>query len=103
MTAKKPPTDMSCRPDKGGCGRTVIIVRESHEDRQAFGGFQHRTNATRQIAIHEDEINDKPGRVRTRPHPDNFRRMRSELERKCAIEHDRIIESAGVAYAETTE
>ena len=83
------PTDRSCRTSHGGCGRPVVVVREP-STRQPFGGVLKSNYNSHLIAVHDDEIEETPGRVAINATVDQFNRFRLQLELRCAAHHEQL-------------
>jgi hypothetical protein len=91
------PHDTSCRPHHGGCGRQVIIVREPFTPKPFGPQFSNRT--TRKVAIHDDELAEKPDRVVIRVTGDAFNKLRLVLELACAARQEHLKDSVKAAHA----
>lgn len=82
-SAKTLPDDRSCRVERGGCGRTIILVTERYSEPQHFGQMTVR-RAGRLKAIHEDDFDPTKQTKVARPKPEGYRKHRCNLEELCA-------------------
>ena len=74
-----------CRPDFGGCGRPMVIV-ETPIERAAFGVLSYSRPRTVTVAVHAEELNERP--VARASYAMAVRRRR-DLEAKCAGRKER--------------
>jgi hypothetical protein len=81
-SAKTLPDDRSCRAERGGCGRTVLLVLEKYEKDQYFGRM--RSNRKHHLtAIHEEDFDETKHLRVARPKPEAYRKHRCALEDRC--------------------
>lgn len=87
MNRKTQISDYTCRAERGGCGREVLlVVDEAPKDFRAFGTMNARSTS-RFIAVHAEDAGDC--KIVRGKDARRFQRLRAELELKCLARKER--------------